>query len=134
MQFNDLYCLARPEVHTLSIGAARPSDFDPHIKALEHYDRAAEVVEPIEARLRAEMKASLGEGLVRELVQRHPQPRHHPNQINVMEIMRLWTYAKSIGIVEWAKMRYNLLGQGRPLVPWRECVTSGRNRPVRQPP
>ena len=28
MQFNDLYCLSREAVHTLSIGAARPSDFD----------------------------------------------------------------------------------------------------------
>ena len=27
MAFNDLYCLARPEVHTLSIGAARPGGF-----------------------------------------------------------------------------------------------------------
>ena len=41
MVFNDLYCLARPEIHTLSCGAARPSDFDEHIRALEHYDRAA---------------------------------------------------------------------------------------------
>ena len=39
MQFNDLYCLARPQVHTLSIGAARPADFDEHIAALAHYDR-----------------------------------------------------------------------------------------------
>src|SRR5204862_3073545 len=30
MQFNDLYCLARPQVHTLSIGASRPTDFDDH--------------------------------------------------------------------------------------------------------
>ena len=27
MQFNDLYCLARPQVHTLSCGAARPGRF-----------------------------------------------------------------------------------------------------------
>ena len=39
MIFNDLYCLARPEVHTLSIGASRPSDFDEHIRALEYYDQ-----------------------------------------------------------------------------------------------
>ncbi len=39
MQFNDLYCLARPHVHTLSIGAARPTDFDEHLAALAHYDR-----------------------------------------------------------------------------------------------
>jgi predicted aldo/keto reductase-like oxidoreductase len=32
MQFNDLYCLRRPEVHTLSIGAARPADFDEHVR------------------------------------------------------------------------------------------------------
>jgi uncharacterized protein len=30
--FNDLFCLARPEVHTLSIGAARPTDFDEHVR------------------------------------------------------------------------------------------------------
>ncbi|MCX7007432.1 MAG: aldo/keto reductase, partial [Kiritimatiellaeota bacterium] len=34
MAFNDLFCLARPEVHTLSIGAARPSDYDEHVTAL----------------------------------------------------------------------------------------------------
>src|SRR6266436_6917623 len=44
MQFNDLYCLARPEVHTLSCGAARPADFDEHIAALEFYDDAAETI------------------------------------------------------------------------------------------
>ena len=44
MQFNDLYCLARPEVHTLSCGAAQPGDFDQHVAALEHYDRIAEVI------------------------------------------------------------------------------------------
>jgi hypothetical protein len=27
MQFNDLYCLARPEIHTLSLGAAKALDF-----------------------------------------------------------------------------------------------------------
>jgi predicted aldo/keto reductase-like oxidoreductase len=40
MAFNNLYCLARPQIHTLSIGAARPSDFDEHIASLEHYDNA----------------------------------------------------------------------------------------------
>ena len=37
--FNDLFCLARPQVHTLSLGAARPSDFDEHVAALAHYHR-----------------------------------------------------------------------------------------------
>ncbi|HEY9825128.1 MAG TPA: aldo/keto reductase, partial [Stenomitos sp.] len=34
MVFNDLFCLSHPQIHTLSIGAARPSDFDEHLKAL----------------------------------------------------------------------------------------------------
>ena len=52
MAFNDLYCLARPQVHTLSIGAVRPSDFDLHAAAVADLDRAAEVLAPIAARLR----------------------------------------------------------------------------------
>ncbi|HEU5070665.1 MAG TPA: aldo/keto reductase [Verrucomicrobiae bacterium] len=111
MQFNDLYCLARPEVHTLSIGAARPGDFDEHIRALEHYERAAEVIAPIEARLRAEMERQLGRDWCASWFKGIPNHDVVPNQINVLEIIRLWTYAKSIGIVNWAKMRYNLLGQ-----------------------
>jgi len=51
MQFNDLYCLARPEVHTLSCGAARPGDFDEHVQALEYYDKIPETIAPIEKRL-----------------------------------------------------------------------------------
>ncbi len=30
----------------------------------------------------------------------------------MLEILRLWTYAKSLDLVAWGKMRYNLLGQG----------------------
>ena len=111
MAFNDLYCLARPEVHTLSIGAARPSDFDGHIRALKDYDRAAEVVAPIEKRLRAQMRASLGDDWCENWFKGVPTYDVVPGQINVLEILRLWTYAKSIGITSWAKMRYNLLGQ-----------------------
>jgi predicted aldo/keto reductase-like oxidoreductase len=34
-----------------------------------------------------------------------------PGEINVQEILRLWTYAKPLDLLAWAKMRYNLLGQ-----------------------
>ena len=60
MEFNDLYCLARPEVHTLSCGAARPEDFDAHVRALDYYDKIPETIAPIERRLRAEMERVLG--------------------------------------------------------------------------
>ena len=111
MQFNDLYCLARLEVHTLSCGAARPADFDEHIRALEYYDDMAKVVAPIEARLRAEMKAVLGEDWCRRWNEGLPEYVEVPGEMNIVEILRLWTYAKSLDLVAWGKMRYNLLGQ-----------------------
>ncbi|HEY0457453.1 MAG TPA: aldo/keto reductase [Verrucomicrobiae bacterium] len=112
MQFNDLYCLARPQVHTLSCGAARPSDFDEHIRALDHYDRIAENIAPIETRLRAEMERSLGSDWCARWFEGIPQYVDVPGQINILEILRLWTYAKSLDLIAWGKMRYNLLGQG----------------------
>jgi predicted aldo/keto reductase-like oxidoreductase len=111
MQFNDLYCLARPEVHTLSCGAARPQDFDEHLRGLEHYDRAAEVVAPIERRLRAEMEKALGPEWCQSWFKGLPEYIDVPGQINILEILRLWTYAKSLDLIGWGKMRYNLLGQ-----------------------
>ena len=111
MQFNDLYCLARPEVHTLSCGAARPQDFDEHVRALEHYDRAAEVVAPIERRLREEMVKALGPDWCGSWFKGLPEYVDVPGQINILEILRLWTYAKSLDLVTWGKMRYNLLWQ-----------------------
>jgi hypothetical protein len=100
--FNDLYCLARPEVHTLSCGAARPADFEEHLRALEFTGSIA----PIEERLRAEVQrvlpANWREGL--------PEYDTAPGNVNVIEIVRLWLYAKALGIVDWGKMRYNLLG------------------------
>jgi len=111
MQFNDLFCLARPEVHTLSIGASRPGDFDDHVAALEFYDRAAEMIAPIEQRLRAEMDKALGPEWCRRWFENLPHYVDVPGQVNVSEILRLWTYAKSLDLVGWGKMRYNLLGQ-----------------------
>src|SRR5213592_2950315 len=73
MQFNDLYCLARREVHTLSCGAARPTDFEEHVGALEHYDRIPETIAPIEKRLRREMAAMLDEDWCRRWFEGLPQ-------------------------------------------------------------
>ncbi len=111
MQFNSLYCLNRPQVHTLSCGAAKPSDFDEHIVALEHYNLIAETVAPVEARLRAEMANVLGQDWCDLWHENLPEYFDVPGSINVLEIIRLWTYAKSLDLVDWGKMRYNLLGQ-----------------------
>jgi predicted aldo/keto reductase-like oxidoreductase len=33
-----------------------------------------------------------------------------PGEVNLQEILRLWTYAKGLDLVEWGRMRYNLMG------------------------
>jgi len=112
MQFNDLYCLARDEVHTLSCGAARPGDFDEHVRALDHYGNISGTIAPMEKRLREEMESTLGADWCRRWFEGLPSYLDMPGQINVGEILRLWMHAQALGLVEWAKMRYNLLGQG----------------------
>jgi len=112
MSFNALYCLARPQVHTLSCGASKPGDFDEHVRALEFYDKIPEMFTPVEKRLRAEMERTLGADWCARWFDGLPQYVDVPGQINVLEILRLWTYAKSLDLVGWGKMRYNLLGQG----------------------
>jgi hypothetical protein len=111
MQFNALYCLNRPQVHTLSCGVARPADFDDHVRALEFYDRIPETVGPITTRLEAEMKRALGTDWCARWAEGLPEYVDVPGHINVVEILRLWTYVKSLDLVGWGKMRYNLLGQ-----------------------
>jgi predicted aldo/keto reductase-like oxidoreductase len=111
MQFNDLYCLARAEVHTLSVGAARPTDFDEHVAGLRHYGEAAALTAPIAARIRTEMERVLGADWVNGWHHGLPEWTDVPGDINLHEILRLWTYAKSLDLVAFGRMRYNLLGQ-----------------------
>lgn len=111
MQFNDLFCLSRPEVHTLSVGASRPTDFDEHVAALAHYEHAGDTVAPIVERLQGEMERVLGRDFCRNWAEGVPEYFDVPGAVNIREIVRLWVYARSLDLVEWGKMRYNMLGR-----------------------
>jgi hypothetical protein len=63
------------------------------------------------ARLEQQMHQVLGEQWCRRWFEGLPQYVDVPGQVNILEILRLWTYAKSLDLVSWGKMRYNLLGQ-----------------------
>jgi uncharacterized protein len=110
MQFNDLYCLARKEVHTLSCGAARPSDFDEHLIALDHYDQADKISSDIAARIEEVLRDVHGSEWMDHYHEELPQYYDMPHEVNVVEILRLWTYAKALDMTSWGRMRYNLLG------------------------
>ncbi|MBE9038666.1 aldo/keto reductase [aff. Roholtiella sp. LEGE 12411] len=112
MVFNDLFCLSHQEVHTLSLGAAKPQDFDEHLKTLELLDNASEILPPILARLEAEAIASLGEDWVKTWQTNLPTFEETPGELNIRVILWLWNLAIAYNLVEYAKMRYNLLGNG----------------------
>jgi uncharacterized protein len=110
MVFNDLFCLSHPQVHTLSLGAAKPSDFDEHLKALPLLDQAAEIVAPIVETLEQAAIAVLGETWYRTWAVGLPTHSQTPENINIPMILWLHNLVKSYDMVDYAKARYNLLG------------------------
>ncbi len=112
MGFNDLFCLSRPQVHTLSIGASRPTDFDAHAAILPYVTKAAETIAPIQARLEAELSDVWGTDWLSGWSQGLPEWEDVPGQTNLYHTLRLYTFAKALGMVGYGRMRYNLLGNG----------------------
>lgn len=112
MVFNDLFCLSYPQVHTLSIGAAKPQDFDEHLKTLEFLDNATEILSPIIQRLENAAIETLGEDWVKTWETNLPAWEETPRQINIRVILWLLNLALSYDMIEYGQMRYNLLGNG----------------------
>lgn len=115
--FNTLFCLRQPEVHTLSLGASKPSDFDLQMSALEMTDQADELVAPIVERLEQALadatgmepaevlNANFGGGLPL-------WDQDSPGYMNAPMVLWLRALAIAYDMVEYGKMRYNLLGRG----------------------
>lgn len=110
--FNNLFCLANPRVHTLSIGAAKPADFDEHVAVLDYVNDAPAAVAPVLDRLEQARREALGTDWVRDWARGIPGWQDVPGDVNVYQTLRLYGLWKAFGMIEFAKMRYNLLGSG----------------------
>lgn len=110
--FNCLFCLARPEVHTLSIGASKPDDFDLQLSTLELLDQADQLLPDIEHRLREAMAAAVGADVADRYMEGLGHWEETPGLINIATVLWLRNLALGWDLVEYAKMRYNLLGNG----------------------
>lgn len=109
--FNNLFCLSHSQVHTLSIGAARPQDFDEHLKTLPLLDRTDEILPEILHRLEQAAIERLGEDWYKNWRTGLPSADQTPGRLNIATILWLRNLAIAYDMVDYAKMRYNLLGQ-----------------------
>lgn len=112
MVFNGLFCLARPEVHTLSCGAARPGDFDAHLETVRRLPEAGALMPGIIARLEEAMETALGAEWARTWAEGLPAWHETPGGVNIPVILHLRNLALAYDMVAYGKMRYGLLGNG----------------------
>jgi uncharacterized protein len=112
MVFNDLFCLSHPEVHTLSLGAAKPSDFEEHIKVLPLLDQAEEILPPILERLEQAAIAILGKDWFDNWQVGLPSYEHTPGNVNIPVILWLRNLVLAYDMIEYGQARYNLLNNG----------------------
>lgn len=117
MVFNDLFCLSHPQIHTLSLGASKPSDFDEHLKVIELLDQANEILPPILNRLEKAAIATLGKDWYRTWHIGLPTYKETPGEINIPVILWLRNLAIAFDMFEYAKRRYNHLNTADPWFP-----------------
>lgn len=110
MGFNDLFCLSHDEVHTLNIGAARPTDHDAHLAILPMLADAGQVVAPIVERLQGELTRCFDEEWASHWHEGLPLAADVPGNVPLYHVLRLYNCAKAFDMVDYARMRYNILG------------------------
>jgi len=106
MAFNDLWCLSHPEVHTLSIGAARPTDFDEHLKVLPMLTDPAKVLLPIVERLEDAYRQALGADYAKAWFKGLRNFDEMPGKVNVRRILWLRNLVLAYDLIEFAQERY----------------------------
>lgn len=109
MQFNDLFCLQRPEIHTISVGAACPGDFEDHLKILpllEDHDLVRDIYRKWEHAMEEGCGYCRPDALWRKL----PSWDQTPGYMNIGFILWLYNLARGWDLLEFARIRYRLLG------------------------
>jgi len=129
--FNDLFCLMHGKVHTLSVGAARPSDFKEHLDALPFLDSdTPALLAPILKRLKKRYEEVVEPELRDPWNLGLPPLDALPGQINIGRVIQLRNLAKAFDLVDYGKYRYNMLGHSGDWVPG-EQATPENLGPVR---
>ena len=110
--FNDLFCLRNGDVHTISVGVAKETDFNYHLDAISLLPKLNEFVPLIEKRLNQESIKVLGLDWYENWDKNLPNWRHTPGQINIPVLLWLSNLLEAWDLEGFTKGRYQLLGNG----------------------
>ncbi|MEB3321771.1 MAG: aldo/keto reductase [Synechococcaceae cyanobacterium] len=109
---NDLFCLSRPGIHTISVGAARPEDLALHRQAVALLPRAEELLPPLLERLERARREALGEAWLGSWREGLPEWQDTPGGINLPVLLWLHNLLEAWDLEGFARARYGLLGNG----------------------
>ena len=122
IEFNNLWLLSDPAIHTLVVGAARPSDFDEHVNSILKYDDRLSIVPPIETKLNQMLLETHGADFLGGWSKGVPDiwgnvggagatvdPAVNPNVVNIQAATWLWMLAKAWDFVGYGRYRYKML-------------------------
>ena len=110
MVFNDLFCLQNPLIHTISLGAARPSDFDEHLKIIPLLEER-ELITNIANKIKTRVQEYHGVQWTEQWDSNLPETLKTPGEINIYDIVRFYNLGTALDMKAYGIMRYNLLGQ-----------------------
>jgi len=105
MTLNARWLLGQPQVHTLSLGAAVPSDFDTHRIAADQVGSLSDAEAAAIARWDARIPETLGKDACTVCGQCLPCPQ----DVNIPEILRLRNLVCAFDMRVYGEFRYNLL-------------------------
>ncbi len=110
--FNDLFCLSNKNVHTISIGVAKETDFDLHLEAVSLLSESHQYIPKISNRLRQESIDILGFEWYQSWNKNLPSWKETPGEINIPVLLWLSNLIDSLDLEDFARARYQLLGNG----------------------
>ncbi|MCH2176886.1 MAG: aldo/keto reductase [Lentisphaeria bacterium] len=110
--FNGLFCLSHPQVHTLSCGVAKPEEFNELVDIVPLIPDASKHLAPILVRLESTLNQTVGVEWAKGWATGLPEIDDTPYELNLYHTLRLLNMYEAYDMLDFAKSRYNLLGNG----------------------
>ena len=113
MLFNDLYCLGKKGVCTISVGASEAHHFDEHLKVLPLLESGKRIVfQAVDVRLRSAMAEVTGHERPDHFWHDFPGWDETPGNVNVKMTLWLANLYRAWDMKSFARERYAMLNRG----------------------